>query len=146
MEKKRIKQNYPNWAPTSYSAHLLFPPLPRPKSSARTRLPHPLCHTSPACQPLLSRACLGSCLTDGPGLPVGTSCARLRHSVHDRWVQAVRSIALTLTDSARRPPISPANFPHQDRTAWTTLVHKSFGRRLIPLALPFSLRLPSSLP
>ena len=39
MEKKRIKQNYPNWAPTSYSAHLLFPPLPRPKSSARARLP-----------------------------------------------------------------------------------------------------------
>jgi hypothetical protein len=21
MEKKRIKQNYPNWAPTSFSAH-----------------------------------------------------------------------------------------------------------------------------
>ena len=40
MEKKRVKQNYPNWAPTSYSAHLHFPPLPRPKSSARTRLPH----------------------------------------------------------------------------------------------------------
>jgi hypothetical protein len=61
MEKKRIKQNYPNWAPTSYSAHLLFPPLPRPKSSARARLPKTLA----ARLPHVARAPLFHCQT-GP--------------------------------------------------------------------------------
>jgi hypothetical protein len=59
----------------------------------------------------ISRARLGSCLTDGPGLPVSTSYARFRRSVRDRWDQAVRSIALTATEFTQRPPKSPVNSP-----------------------------------
>ena len=53
--------------------------------------------------------------------PVSTSCARFRRSVRDRWGQVVRSIALTPTDFAQRPPISPANLPRQNLTPRTTL-------------------------
>jgi hypothetical protein len=105
MEKKRIKQNYPNWAPTSYSAQYQI-------TSTAAQLHPPCARTHWSVGPTAQssehacgrpRACAGGALVTGPYLSVSFTRAP-DFSLACGWGRPVITYSLVPCASQQNPP------------------------------------------